>query len=829
MVYNKIIQGVEYHVNFTEEKQTNTCKGEKKMKKSKKWIAALLAAALCLTPITGQTKSVGFAPVTASAESISDMPQDYRNACDWIWQNRIETEKSCEAWATIYDQIIAGNGTLNYILMWQSYEPITLAQRQRLPEMLENAVNQWTDNLIGYDEWPFTHVNVNVVGYAVLDESCLLDRQPDEVVYTDTADSWLRDDMISSGMGDASVPAIQPAEPISLSRYAHWQDKNWSYNGDYNNRYDMYLHGITGMINMGGYGYHYGQILSDQSVLGLINGTTSEHILLHEMGHGFGFPDYYGGEGESDGFPPGGFPGGENSIMMAGSCGYINTFDKWFLKYTWSKLKAEPGRFDLAAVTPETEDPVTPTEPDISYRIAGDVNADGVFGTLDLVTVQKWLVNARDAYLADWEAGDVVPDGMIDAFDLAKLKHMLLTPETPAPQGRMLPSVVEQFGTATPSTGDVKMLNVYVDFADAKYLDTAYSTDEIREELYGNGKTAAPYESVAAWYERASYGNLHVDGDVYHYTCKGNMADYSQGEYQYETMVMEVLEGLDGQINYQDYDGNHDGVIDCIAFTVPLDNASDAMKKYWYGCTSTWYQNPGFTVDNMQIVSYIIMDVMPNADDMTYLKQTLIHEMGHSIGLPDYYKYGNDDYEGLHGEAGFERMDDSIGDFCSFSKLMYGWLNDRQVQTYSGSGEQTFRLADASREGSCLVLPITGAEGDFTSEYFLIEAISLTGNNADMYTYDSGVRIFHVQAEVNGTAFKYDNFSEYYMGDDKIRVLRLVNDGGGFYHTGDTIGFGTSNFAAYDASGDQTIDTGYTVHIGAASDGGYTVTVTRAN
>ena len=129
MVYNKIIQGVEYHVKFTEEKQTNTCKGEKKMKKSKKWIAALLAAALCLTPIAGQTKSVGFAPVTASAESISDMPQDYRNACDWIWQNRIETEKSCEAWATIYDQIIAGNGTLKYILMWQSYEPITLAQR----------------------------------------------------------------------------------------------------------------------------------------------------------------------------------------------------------------------------------------------------------------------------------------------------------------------------------------------------------------------------------------------------------------------------------------------------------------------------------------------------------------------------------------------------------------------------------------------------------------------------------------------------------------------------------------------------------------------------
>ena len=96
-----------------------------------------------------------------------------------------------------------------------------------------------------------------------------------------------------------------------------------------------------------------------------------------------------------------------------------------------------------------------------------------------------------------------------------------------------------------------------------------------------------------------------------------------------------------------------------------------------------------------------------------------------------------------------------------------------------------------------------------------------------MYTEDAGVRIFHVQAEVNGTAFKYDNFSEFYMGDDKIRVLRLVNDGNGFYHTGDTIRFGTSNFAGYDANGEQTSDTGYTVTIGEGSDGGYTVTVSK--
>lgn len=328
----------------------------------KKLGAAALACTLLFTPFNSDHISIEGTSVTASAAgSISDIPSDYLTACDWVWANRIEDEGWMTDWATIFDQIVAGNGTLQYILIWQSYEQITLEQRQKLPQMLEDAVNMWTDNLVGYDDWPFEHVNVKVVGYAVLDKSCLLDLQPDEVVYTDTTSSWLRDDMISSGMGDTSVPSIQPAEPTDISRYAHWSDKSWTYNGSYDNRYDMYLHGIKGMINQGGYGWHYGQILSDQSILGLINGTTSQHILLHEMGHGFGFPDYYGEEGETDGFPPGGFPGNEGSVMMAGSCFYINQFDKYFIKYSWSKLKSETGRFDLSSVTPTTTTTTTTT------------------------------------------------------------------------------------------------------------------------------------------------------------------------------------------------------------------------------------------------------------------------------------------------------------------------------------------------------------------------------------------------------------------------------------------------------------------------------------
>lgn len=87
-----------------------------------------------------------------------------------------------------------------------------------------------------------------------------------------------------------------------------------------------------GFPSIGGCGGDWGQRLSDDAYLNIINS-------------GFGLTDFYGGEGEKGGFPPGGFPGGENSLMMAGSASKITDFDGWMLRYVWSKIKNESGRF----------------------------------------------------------------------------------------------------------------------------------------------------------------------------------------------------------------------------------------------------------------------------------------------------------------------------------------------------------------------------------------------------------------------------------------------------------------------------------------------------
>ena len=300
---------------------------------------------------SGSLSALQTAELHASADTINDMPSKYKSAADWIWQNRVTRENSLGSqnrrWNSLFDQIIDGKGTLNYVVRWHSTRTITYEQRQKLETALDECVNSWTDWLVGYENWPYQHVDVNIVGWAAADKSLLLDLHSDEIVYTATEPYVVQP-------GESSqIPTVMASAPSELSRFDHFNDKRYEYPGGLDKRFDMYLWATQGFPDIGGCGGDWGQRLSDTYYLGLANGTTTPHVQVHELGHGFGFTDFYGGEGESDGFPPGGFPvSGGGSIMMAGSSSVITDFDGWFMRYTWSKIKDESGRFDLQNAQP---------------------------------------------------------------------------------------------------------------------------------------------------------------------------------------------------------------------------------------------------------------------------------------------------------------------------------------------------------------------------------------------------------------------------------------------------------------------------------------------
>lgn len=367
--------------------------------------AAALSAAIAALAVTAPMPRQMTASAVSSGTSLSDMPSSYVAGADWIWENRIMNEDSMgiksKRWNLLFDQIIANKGKLNYVVRWQSYKNVTLEQRQQFAELVDNGINAWCDWLVGYENWPYQHVEVNIVGWAVLDASNILDPQPGEVIWDNIKEPY--DASYDTSNGRETIPDVLCSAPAELWTFNYFTDRNHVYNGQ---SFDEYLWCTQGWPDVGGAGGDWGQRLSDNAYLSMIGSGGFPHVYWHELGHGFGMTDFYGGEGASDGFPPGGFPGGENSLMMAGSASKITDFDGWMLRYMWSKISTDTKRFDLAnavdpnqttkpAETTVTVSDVTTAPPTVTTTVpVGDSQSSaGVYDSQN----QYWLIDTNGA------------------------------------------------------------------------------------------------------------------------------------------------------------------------------------------------------------------------------------------------------------------------------------------------------------------------------------------------------------------------------------------------------------------------------------------------
>lgn len=389
--------------------------------------------------------------------------------------------------------------------------------------------------------------------------------------------------------------------------------------------------------------------------------------------------------------------------------------------------------------------------------------------------------------------------------------------------GDYIEPVFGESGCYMQSVGEARFPVFVVSFQDVTYQEDMVGKEELEEWIFTGD------DSVRLYYDTASHGRLQIGGDVYFYEAEGEIASY-ENEYGFEDLVMEALSYYDEEIDFSQYDCNGDSVMDSLVIAVP----SGGDVDFWWGCQATWYQNPEFCVDGISINTYIINDEQPYESEREIYQGTLEHELGHCMGLPDYYKYNSDDWEGFHGIAGWERMDDSAGDFCQFSKLMLGWLREDQVQVVGPDTQSASFILPPAHEGGCAVIFPQDGRIDFNSEYFLVEYNTPEGNNAGLFTKkQAGVRIFHVNARIEtdsygGQYYRFNNFSPYYnVSDEGIRVLKLINDGEGFYRTGDSVVYGeASDFGWYTPAGSLT-DPKLTILIGEVTDDGIHVEIAR--
>lgn len=331
---------------------------------------------------------------------------------------------------------------------------------------------------------------------------------------------------------------------------------------------------------------------------------------------------------------------------------------------------------------------------------------------------------------------------------------------------------------AMPSTGNSKMLVVPIWFADSgSYIDSvnkASIRSDIEEAYFGEANTSSlPWHSVKSYYETESKGALNLSGKVtdWYETSYSSTTITSD---QVDLLVEDVGNSLKQQLGseYNSYDTDKDGYIDALIliYAAPY-NTTDDNSPLWAYCF--WLQQENYNVNNPIAntyfwASYIFMyeSGRDHIDAHTY-----IHEMGHVLGLDDYYDYA---YEyGNNPAAGFSMQDHNVGSHDPFSQMALGW-----VEPYVPTDDITIEIESFQESGDVILLSPEWTGSPF-DEYLLLELYTPTGLNAydvnNSGTYisgpnDIGIRLWHVDArlrrcyESGGYLYLYTN--SYYTNFD---------------------------------------------------------------
>jgi hypothetical protein len=252
----------------------------------------------------------------------SEPPADVAKWVDESWKSQLGSNiKTRKAWNL--DHVMLNRGQLNLCVRWGATSAVPEMMKANLASTIENWFNDWFRALGNYGCFPYGNgIKVKITGWAVRPgkEALLGQLDPSVPVYTET---------------DAEG---EPKCPDACSSFVHWDHQFPACKGgeanhsDYWLWFDDKLPGGGGAAAVGG---DWGLRMPVSTFLGAFANKSFE-ICEHEMGHGFGFQDYYDWTGTK---PKGG------SLMIVGSSQSQSptSGDTWLLRRTWKEMKALRG------------------------------------------------------------------------------------------------------------------------------------------------------------------------------------------------------------------------------------------------------------------------------------------------------------------------------------------------------------------------------------------------------------------------------------------------------------------------------------------------------
>ena len=339
--------------------------------------------------------------------------------------------------------------------------------------------------------------------------------------------------------------------------------------------------------------------------------------------------------------------------------------------------------------------------------------------------------------------------------------------------------------SACPLEGNVNLLVIPVWFTDSENFINPDKKETVRNDIYKayfGSESETGWESVSSFYMKESNNELNLSGTVSEwYECNLSsltvaMYDTTSNPTPQNSLVKKAVNWYfsnhsDARSNYDsDNDKYLDGVM--LIYGAPDDQLYTYQQglikgeNMWAYCF--WIQEAALSTITPNVYFWASYDFMyssnkaytqtgysyGNGDTSHCLidSHTYIHEMGHVLGLEDYYDYANG---ATSPAAGFSMQDNNVGSHDPFSLMAFGWA-DPYIPTES----VTVRIDDfQSSHDVILLTPSWNSYNSPFDEYVLLELYSNTGlNKFDCdYHYRNryaqgpqavGIRVWHVDARL---------------------------------------------------------------------------------
>lgn len=290
-----------------------------------------------------------------------------------------------------------------------------------------------------------------------------------------------------------------------------------------------------------------------------------------------------------------------------------------------------------------------------------------------------------------------------------------------------------------PAHGEAKIAVFLIEFPDYPN-ENPKATREFYDGMYFSGGVETAWtgyvDSVAEYYHRQSFGKVNISGQVFDwYTAKHERSyyDYNKSELAKEAAEYYRSQGVD----FSQFDGNADGVIDSIIYHFAGPYSTDSSSPWYPGVN---YGMPG-QIGDMSFIGVIQIAETTTEDEQDVQIATACHELMHSFGMPDLYSE----------IFNVQRLIDDLMSAANssyinpYTKMLLGWIDEVKVIT---GDMDNVRLDPYGNECDDFVIVTDEFNGIF-DEFFLVTYKELGSKSV----------IYHIDARLNeaGTALMNDN------------------------------------------------------------------------